>query len=140
MCVFRVLGEFLDVDSCVARSPLRPYEVYRRGERRFPKSKRNEECNEYSGLKILVSDKEWDDLPGQIDDAVAFFAANSEAIQSLVGFPNVEQSILDFPYNLRINGKTVFAQRDFLPPSLLKLAGDLGIWIELSLYPTGDSI
>jgi hypothetical protein len=40
---------------------------------------------------------------------------------------------LDFPQWLRIGELTV-TQSDYLPPSLLSVAGSLGIGIELSLY------
>ena len=140
MCVLRVHGEDFDVDRFLVESSLEPYEVYRRGERRFPKSTRNKECNEYSGLKINVSDKGWDDLTGQIDDAILFLDTNSAALEQLVAFPNVDRLTLDFPVDLRIDGTTIVGQSDFLPPSLLKLAGTIGIWIELSLYSTKESI
>lgn len=45
---------------------------------------------------------------------------------------------LDFGYYLRLDGQRVLVQCDFLPSELLKLAGELGIGIELSLYPKVD--
>ncbi len=134
MCVLRAYGQDFDVAQYMESSPLETYEVYRRGERRFPKSTRNTDCHEHSGLKITVSEKEWGDLAGQIGDAESFLKLNSTELQQLVIFPNVERVLLDFPLDLRIDGKTVVGQSDFLPPSLLKLAGKLGIGIQLSLY------
>ncbi len=140
MCVLRAYGEEFDVDQYINNSSLRAYSICRRGERRFPTSTGNTDCHEYSGLKITVSEKEWDDLLGQIGDAELFLNANSTALDQLVAYPKVEQVLLDFPLDLRIDGKTIAGQSDFLPPLLLKLAGNLGVGIELSLYSTDKSV
>jgi len=140
MCVLRAFGEHFDVDAFVKGTSLGPYEVCRRGERRFPGSKHSADTNEYSGVKIAVSNKGWDDLPGQIEDAVSFLAANFDSLRELVGFPDVEVVKLDFPIDLRIDGKTIVGQFDYLPPDLIRWAGRLGIGIEMSVYPTDESV
>ncbi len=42
---------------------------------------------------------------------------------------------IDFGYYSRIDGHHVVVQCDFLPAQLLRLAGELRIGFELSLYP-----
>ena len=49
-------------------------------------------------------------------------------------FPGVEGITLDFPIELRI-GKSVWAQSDRFPASLVTIAGELGLNLELSIYP-----
>lgn len=140
VCVLRAFGEDFDVDEFVTGTVLKPYEIYHRGELRFPKSKRKQDTNDHSGLKIKISDKNWDNLTGQIEDAVDYLATNFDSLKELVGFPNVEDVTLDFPLDLRIDGKKILGQYDYLPPSLITLAGSLGIGIELSMYTTEKSI
>jgi hypothetical protein len=43
---------------------------------------------------------------------------------------------LDFGIDLRIDGEKKLFQSEKFPSKLLKLAGDLGLEIELSIYPT----
>jgi hypothetical protein len=47
----------------------------------------------------------------------------------------VEDVRLDFPLDLRIDRRTVVAQFDYFPPTLVSLAGALGIGLEVSIYP-----
>jgi len=124
MCVLRVSGEQFDVDEFMRDSNLSPYQIFHKGERRFPESSRNKTC--------------WDDLPGQSDDALSFLRRFPDELERLVGFPNVEDVRLDFPYELRIGRLGIVGQCDYLPSTLLREAGNLGIGIELSLYPAGD--
>jgi hypothetical protein len=50
----------------------------------------------------------------------------------------VEDVRLDFPSCLRIGTNDVVAQFDYFPPALLKAAGNLGIGLELSIYPCSE--
>ncbi|WP_210420384.1 hypothetical protein [Aquisphaera giovannonii] len=86
---------------------------------------------------MSVSDRRWDDLPGQIEDAIEFLQRHRNDLERLRAAPGVVDIRLDFPYELRIDEDNVWAQFDYLPPKLLALAGALGIGIEMSLYPRG---
>ncbi|UCG16139.1 MAG: hypothetical protein JSV19_12675 [Phycisphaerales bacterium] len=88
-------------------------------------------------MQIDVSKREWDDLPGQIEDAIDFLHRFHDELQRLVSFAGVEDVGLDFPHDLRIGRPGVAVQCDYLPSSLLREAGNLGIGIEVSLYPAG---
>jgi hypothetical protein len=105
----------------------------------------------YSGFKCVVSEKDWRDLPGQIADAVRFLRRYKKDLEALRNGFKCDLR-LDFPYESRIgtfvsspkssaspSGKSkrdkIFAQFDFLPPELISRAGELGIGIEMSLYP-----
>jgi hypothetical protein len=71
MCVLRVNGKRFDPARYLATSKLKPYSVFRAGEPRFasqPKGK----IYDKSGFKVNVSRSPWDNLAGQVVDAVAF--------------------------------------------------------------------
>ena len=135
MCVLRASGGQFDVDEFMRDSKLSPYQVFHKGERLFPNSSRNKTCSEVSCLTVDVSKREWDDLPGQIGDAIGFLRRFHDELQRLVSFAGVEDVGLDFPHDLRIGRHGVALQCYHLPSSLLREAGNLGVGIELSLYP-----
>ena len=74
------------------------------------------------------------DIEQEVRDAIAFLSSNFDALRSVLSNSDVEDAWLDFGYFLRI-GNGTFAQCDYLPPELLRLAGQLNIGIELTLYP-----
>ena len=93
----------------------------------------------YAGFKSDVSSKAWDDLPGQISDAIRFLRRHKADLKRLKTKLQVSDVRLDFPHNLRIGHHDIVAQFDYLPPNLISLAGELGIGIELSLYTAPSS-
>lgn len=133
MCVLRVYGTQLDVDALVETSTLSPCRTYRRGEPRLS-TKPEGPRSATSGVNISVSDASWRDLRGQVADAERFLRDHREEISKLRVFPGVEGLTLDFPVELRI-GKNVWAQCDRFPASLVAIAGELGLSLELSIYP-----
>lgn len=133
MCILRAWGEFFDVDKFASETSLEPYEVFRKGEFQFPHSTRPRE-HDHSGLKCTVSRAEWEDLPAQIEDATAFLDLHREELRRLVNFPGTYCVALDFPFTCRV-GTGIFVQGETLPPAFLAAAGNLGIYVWLSLYP-----
>jgi hypothetical protein len=130
-CVFRANGSNFLVDSFLEGSDLVPCAVYRKGEPRFSASKSQEKVNKSSGLQVDVSEADFDNLHGQIQDAISFMQKHKTELERLCKFPGVEGVSLDFG----IARRDVVAQYDYFPPELLYLAGRLGIGIELSQYP-----
>jgi hypothetical protein len=123
MCVLLVTGTKFDPAKYLASSRLKPYSVFRAGEPRFPGSKAKDKVHEVSGFKIDVSRGSWDSLVGQVVDAIAFLKKHRLALAKLRSIPEVEDIRLDFPLDLRIDRKHVFAQFDYFPPELVSLAG-----------------
>jgi len=132
MCVLRVSGERFDPETFLSSSALVPTKVFHRGE---PSVLRSRGPSKSSGFVVAVSDRPWSDLPGQIDDGVAFLRRNRAELLRLTIDLTVDDVRLDFPTSLRLDGDKVMAQFDFLPPALITEAGSLKIGIELSLYP-----
>lgn len=89
-CVLRAAGADFDVDKFVGVSTLSSCEVYRKGE---PKGRRGK-LHEKSGLNIIVSEADGDDLQQQIEDAVKFLEENMAEVEFLFRF--AEDVSLDF--------------------------------------------
>lgn len=127
-CVLRVSGDEFQVDAFLADSNLQPYDVHHRGEIRS-RSRRHTD----SGFRLDVSSADGN-LAVEVSDALAFLTTHAAELQRLRDFPGVTDVRLDFGHYRR----DVVAQFDYLPPDLLARAGNLGIGIELSLYPAPE--
>ena len=129
-CVLRVAGRDFDVDTC-RRGALVPSAVYRRGEARFstlPRARKNLE----SGFSILVSKTNASPFADQTEDALSFLALHRRAIRALRRHEGVESAVLDF----RLEQPAEFTgQGQVFPEALVRLAGGLGLGLELSFYP-----
>ena len=84
-------------------------------------------------LSLDVSDKNWDDLPGQIEDAIVFLERYSIELRRLFVTVPDAKGYLDFPINSRM-GSEVASQCDHFPVRLIQLAGAVGLGIELTQY------
>lgn len=136
MCILRCYGEEFDPDAFLADSNLVPYSILRKGEPRL--ESKPDELMEYSLVQFCVSHAEWEDFIAQEKDAVQFLRTHYSELKRLAIFPGIGLRLLDFPYHHTIDHETVFRQTDLLSAALVKLAGELGIAIELSLYPNGE--
>jgi hypothetical protein len=132
--VLRASGEEFGVDAFLAVSNLHPTKVFRRGEPRAPKSNPNGRTHETSGLNVVRSNADFHELPRQISETVAFLELHASEIRQLVAWPGVEGASLDFG----IERRDVFVQCDYFSPDLVRIAGELGLGIELTQYPNGE--
>jgi hypothetical protein len=130
--VLRAEGVEFDPDRFCSESGLTPYMLWRKGEPRSPRSEGK--LYEDSGFNLDVSDADFLDLPRQVEDAIAFLEGNHKKLSRLCGFPGIETVTLDFG----IARRDVFAQFHRFPPTLIRLAGELGLGIELSQYWCSD--
>ena len=129
-CILRACGKSFSVDRFLAKTKLKPCAVYRKGEPRFktkPKGKKNTQ----SGINIIVSNADFDQLDRSIKETIRFLRKHRSDIQQLVQFPGQSRPELDFG----IETRPVIVQGDRFPAELLKLAGDLGLGIMVSRYP-----
>jgi hypothetical protein len=132
--VLHVVGEAFDPRPTLDGMSLHPYSEFRKGEKCFPDNPQSERRHQVGGLKCDVSSADGV-LAEEVIDAIAFLERHYDDLARLGGVPEVESMYIDFGHNLRIDGEAVVVQCDRLPPELLRLAGELGIGIELSLYP-----
>jgi hypothetical protein len=114
-CFLRAIGETFDVRRFLADSTLRP-DVH-------PK-----------GFNLAVGQAGFDDLPGQVREAMAFLDVYEDELRRLSAFEGVDQVFLDFGLRLR----DVAAQTDVLPAELLWRAGALDIDITVTHYAIAD--
>lgn len=119
-----------DVDRYLAEVDLQDVllVVYRKGQV-TPRARRHPATQ--SGFNLSVSEAEFSDAEGQIEDARAFLARYERELAHLKGFPGVEDIVLDFP----IEDRDVASQADFFPSDLLGQMGALGIGLEVTRYP-----
>ena len=110
-CVLRVRGDGFAAETFAAGHVL-PYE-------RIWKDSFN----------ALASDCEGDDLLGQVKDSIQFLREHVSTLQAL-GAEGVEMS-LDFG----LWEKDTFTQSFVLPAELVRIAGELGVGLGISLYP-----
>lgn len=132
--VLRAYGAGFDVAAFLAGCSMPVCAVKRRGEPVFPASQPNGRRHKQSGIHVSASDAGFEEFPRQVEEAAAFLRANAEQIRRLVMFPGVEGVTLDFG----IVRRNVAVQSDHLPVDLVRLAGSLGLAIELSHYPASE--
>jgi hypothetical protein len=133
-CILTIRGKKFDVDTFVTKSKLRPYKRSYKGQPRL-KTKPNGEKLSFSLLAIETSKAEFDNLNEQIDDTIRYLRRNKDKLALINATKGIDNAVLDFGIDLRIDRKNVLFQSDKFPSKLLKLAGDLGLDIELSIYP-----
>lgn len=131
-CILRAGGTNFDVDDFIAKSSLMADSLWRKGEKRFPRSKSSEEINDSSGIRVVASEADFSELSQQIEDVIVFLRQNQDPIKGLASFPGVEGAVLDFGAEIYPPGWASFT----FPADLLLLAGSAGVSLCLSVYPT----
>jgi hypothetical protein len=134
-CILRAGGENFDVEKFMELCPMKADSFWKKGEQRFPKSTVNFKLNEHSGIRFIVSDAEFSELPQQIEDAITFFTANKSEIAKLSAFQGVEGVVLDFGAEIQPPGWSSFT----LPPNLMLLVSVANVSLCISVYPSDES-
>jgi hypothetical protein len=130
-CVLRAKGVGFAVDEFLAGSKLKAIAVFRRGEPRAPEAQSEGPKLSASGFNVTASGADFSNLQVQIADAILFLEQNQDELARLAAFPGVEILSLDFG----IEERYVAAQSECFPPKLLRIMGNLGISLEVTLYP-----
>ncbi len=131
-CVLRAGGNEFDPELFLSDSTLVACSTRRRGEPIRPSSPKLAKAG---GVTIDVSHAGFDEFEEQITDAIVFLKENREEIRRLVEFAGVESAGLDFG----VAWQDVAAQCDRLPATLVRLAGQLGLDLEISHYPISNN-
>ncbi len=139
MCVFHVESLVSSFSDFLAVNPQLPvYQQHEKGE------KSTEEVGgipyEEFSFSCEVSDRDWDDVEGQVIDIISFLEVYTPYLQKLKETHQIADWRFDLPYECLL-GETQFTQINFLPPKLLQLMGALEIGLEMSLYwPSEDVV
>lgn len=133
-CILTIGGQNFDVDNFVETTKLRPYRKSYKGQPKF-KTKPDGEKLTRSSISIQTSKADFNNLKKQIADTIRYLKRNKEKLSLIGATKGIEYAVLDFGIDLRIDRKKVLTQSDTFPSELLKLAGDLNLDIELSIYP-----
>jgi hypothetical protein len=86
-------------------------------------------------MNIVVSEKEFSEFDGQLNDARKFLVRYGQAVRALRRREGVEGAVLDFGVERR---PEAVVQVQVFPETIVRLAGQLGLALELSFYPEPD--
>jgi len=133
-CVLRAKGTDFAVDEFLTKSSLKPIAIFRRGEPILGFSGPNARKADGSGFNVVASEADFSRVQSSIEDAIIFLEQNRAELARLTQFAGVERVSLDFG----IEERNVAAQAECFPPALLGSLGELGIWLEFTLYPSKE--
>ncbi|WP_163341186.1 DUF4279 domain-containing protein [Desulfopila sp. IMCC35008] len=132
-CVLRVWGNEFDVDSITLEPELEAIKVWRKGQPKF-NSNPNSRLNETSGLSIELSSSDFSEIEKQINEAISFCKSHQKVLTKLVSHQGVDGAVADFGAEIYPPGWCSF----YFEPELLKILGNIGISLGLSVYPTDN--
>jgi hypothetical protein len=127
MCFLKVFSEIDSFKKFKEETNLPVYSCYDKGE----KSKKRTFKDYW--ISFDVSNKEWDNFNGQVEDAILFLKKYKNEIGELLNRYSILDAYLDFPIYSRLDDNIV-NQNDHLPRELVTLAGELHIGIEMAIY------
>lgn len=133
-CVLTIAGLNLDIDDFVYKTKLRPHKKSYKGLPRFATQPDGDKLSQ-SRISIITSRAGFNDLTKQIADTIRYVKRNRSKLSHISSTKGIDYAVLNFGIDLRIDRKNVLTQSDTFPAALLKLAGDLNLDIELSIYP-----
>jgi hypothetical protein len=133
-CNLLILGKDLDIDEFLSNTKLRGFRKNYKGQPTF-KTKSNGGKLVHSSLLIETSKADFDDLKKQIKDTIRYLKRHKDKLSYINKVKEVDMALLDFGINLKIDRKKILLQSEMFPNELLKLAGEIGLDIELSIYP-----
>lgn len=137
MCILKIYSETRSFKRFAAESTTLPaFSVHDKGEVRSKETGREYQANRIS---FVVSECDWDDLEGQISDAIIFLGEHGDTLRQLLTTHDVSLAFLDFALWSRLGRNDVANQSDYLPVPLLRLCGEIGIAIVMSTYPDDDT-
>jgi len=132
--ILRISGKELDADSFDLGWEIKPNTIHRKGDP-VRLTKPEGKKIDYSALIFTVSKAKHSDLKGQIKEATEFLERNKEYLDHLSDFSGIEDIVIDFSFNSRIDRKNVEVQLDYFPAELIKLAGSFNIALWLTQWP-----
>lgn len=131
MCVLHVRSKTMSFSDFVEVSNLPIYRTHEKGDSTInPKVSLRKDY----GFSCDVSNREWNDFNGQVEDAISFLNTYLPELKKLSAQYDIDDIRLDFPIESRLMKMDLFSQCDYLPPEIIKLSGEIGLGIEMSQY------
>ena len=130
MCILKV---YSDTDSFKTFEKTTKIPVYSRHDKGEKKANKKRQVQTDYKISFDVSDKDWDDFEGQVEDTILFLTKYQKDIKQLFKTHNITTAYLDFPIYSRLYGDIV-NQNDRLPKELIAIAGKLSLGIEMAIY------
>lgn len=130
MCFLKIHSKNYTFKKFCETTKVPLYSVFDKDEYR---NKSRTRKSDYFVVSFDVSDAEWDDFPAQVNDAIKFLTVNFSELDKLISETPDAEGYLDFPLYSRLNEEVV-NQNDHLPKELIRLAGKLGLGIEMAIY------
>jgi hypothetical protein len=131
-CVLRVLGDEFDAKRFLSTTKLIPSSVFCKGELRQGRLK----PSETSGFTLDVGSGEFSE---QVRLATDFLLRHGADLRRVSTTPGVESFFVDFFHVSRLDQGGVAVQCDVLPAAFIRLAGDVGLEVRLSLFRTASA-
>jgi hypothetical protein len=130
MCVLKVYSDDDSFKSFATTTKISVYSTYEKGDY---KNEIKKIVREDYGISFDVSESEWDDLKGQIEDTILFLEKHFKELEILLSTHKISDAYLDFPIYSRLD-ENIVNQNDHLPKELIVLAGKLSLGIEMAIY------
>lgn len=130
MCVLKASSSTRSFKKFAEATPIPVYSSMEKGQ-----IKNQDSATAWSEYRISfdVSDRDWDDFPGQVEDALRFLNQWESELQRFISDFEPDEILLDFPLYSRL-GEEIANQNDYLPSDLIKVAGRIGVGIGMSIY------
>lgn len=128
MCILKLFSDTDSFKDWTQSTEIPLCSVYDKGEQRTRRAR-----HRHYRISFDVSDRDGSDFRGQAQDAIRFLTRYAEPIRKLLQSHDVDLGYLDFPIYSRLDGQ-VANQNDHIPKELIKLAAELDLGIEMSLY------
>ncbi|WOB10116.1 hypothetical protein [Piscinibacter gummiphilus] len=125
-CLLRVSSQNVDVDTLLVDAHAQPLSVWRKGDRRFPRST----PSSTNGVSFLMSNAEFCQFMAQREDVLTFLHENAAWLRRLGSLHGVE-IVADFGVETHPPHWDSFV----FEPVLLAALSEAGASLELSVYP-----
>lgn len=131
-CYLWVAGKYFDIDGFLEKTKLEVDRVGYKGKPRY-KSHPDKLIARHNSLQVKVSDVGFDEFNMQVQDAVKYLTDNFKKLDYIKSIDTIEYANLRFGMNSTPD-KPI--QSIYYPPELIKLCGELGLSLEVSIYNT----
>ena len=130
MCILKAFSRIHSFKQFAQATTMPVYSCVDKGEVR---NEKRGTVHEEFRISFDVSEREWDDFPGQVEDAIRFLERWLPSLEKFKSEYRPDDLLLDFPLYSRLDSGVV-NQNDTLPAGLITLAGRLGMSIGMSIY------